>query len=1081
MSGVADAPLADAGPVFAPLGRLMVRTPLLPVEAYEALLAEHQAPDGRGLSLLEHPLLRDAEVRRALAVGSLSLSEALERPESGDRERAHREEKVLRYLIRMSTRPTPYGLFAGVALAAWGERTDLARAARPPRTRSRPDMEWLLRLALPLEARPEIRRRLRLVANPAAYIWAGRISLAERAPGIGPATGPVWVRATRMAVRALEIARTPVPYADLARALHEAAPQASLEKIDGLITELWQETLLLTDLRPPVTTERPAEYLVERLAPIEEAGAVVDQIRRLLDAAGTWDRMQAGDGAGSFRRLVAEAREGGVAIDAPLQVDLAFDLDGRGVTRAVADEVGRAAELLLRLTPMPQGSASLAAYAQAFEARYGQQREVPLLELLHPEVGLGPLEAQGYRSMVDPARAAARSQLLFDLACRALRESRRVVELDESMLSTLETCAPRSAATLPSLDLNVFVAATSAAAIDAGDFQVVIGPNLGANAAGRSFGRFADVLGAEAHALLGDAARADEAHHPDRLWAELVYLPRNLRSTNVTIRPPVRAHEMTLAVAAGVAAEQTIPLAELVVGIRQGRLYLRWPAAGKEVVPCAGHMLNTNNAPPVCRFLQEIGTAGRAMLGMFDWSGAGGFPYLPRVQVGRVVLALAQWRITARTRTAALPCTEPAAFRRALELWRDLWGVPERVYFSMGDNRLLLDLTVTRHIELLRAEILDLQDGGQLLLQEALPGPEHAWVPGPGGRYLCEFVVPMVRKPPLTPAVGADTSGVPAAGSSASMARAAAPVPPQARLRPLGSEWLFIKLYVPRSREEDLIAGPLWLFAEEVAAESLADDWFFIRYNDPDPHLRVRFRGDPARLLSGLLPRLSAWATDLMAAGSCQRYVFDTYDREIERYGGPAAIDIAESVFAADSRAVVDLLTMAPGRLPRVDRNTLALLSIDDLLAALGIAQGDRLAWYRRHAKGMWDHVGQAYRQQKALLRTLLGDPAALQEEPGGDEVRATFARRRATLAPLAERLAALEQRGELHPGRDEIYRSFVHMHCNRLLPSGTGAEATILGLLLRTWDSLGHAPQRRKDSRTAPAEPERIPAGAAP
>ena len=42
-----------------------------------------------------------------------------------------------------------------------------------------------------------------------------------------------------------------------------------------------------------------------------------------------------------------------------------------------------------------------------------------------------------------------------------------------------------------SIDLNLFVLASSSAAIDTGKFQIMLGPNLGAPVAGRNLGRFA--------------------------------------------------------------------------------------------------------------------------------------------------------------------------------------------------------------------------------------------------------------------------------------------------------------------------------------------------------------------------------------------------------------------------------------------------------------------------------------------------------------------------------------------------------------------------------------------------------------
>src|SRR5215213_6411837 len=250
----APADQSTTGPLYQPLDHLVVRAPLLPVEAYQAL----RERDGHDGSL-------GPEVRCALAVASPSLLAALDRAGPGDRGSARLEGKLLRYLIRMSTRPTPFGLFAGVGIARWGDRTDLALAG-PPGTRTRLDMEWLLRLVLQLEADPEVRRHLCLVANTAAFERGGRIHVSERAPARSPVSGDsASVRATGAVREALVAARHPVPYADLAAKLLAAIPNATQERVDQLIDQLCEATLLLTDLRPPLTNPDPAGWVVDRL------------------------------------------------------------------------------------------------------------------------------------------------------------------------------------------------------------------------------------------------------------------------------------------------------------------------------------------------------------------------------------------------------------------------------------------------------------------------------------------------------------------------------------------------------------------------------------------------------------------------------------------------------------------------------------------------------------------------------------------------------------------------------------------------------------------------------------------------
>ena len=82
-----------------------------------------------------------------------------------------------------------------------------------------------------------------------------------------------------------------------------------------------------------------------------------------------------------------------------------------------------------------------------------------------------------------------------------------------------------------------------------------------------------------------------------------------------------------------------------------------------------------------------------------------------------------------------------------------------------------------------------------------------------------------------------------------------------------------------------------WMIAtmrrnENAIANGDARHWFFIRYHDPDPHLRVRFSGEPARLINGLLPALERALAPLTATGAVRKWMLDTYVRETERYGG---------------------------------------------------------------------------------------------------------------------------------------------------------------------------------------------------
>ena len=485
------------------------------------------------------------------------------------------------------------------------------------------------------------------------------------------------------------------------------------------------------------------------------------------------------------------------------------------------------------------------------------------------------------------------------------------------------------------------------------------------------------------------------------------------------------------------------------VGLHRGRFRLRW--RGADVIVRAGHMLTNFQAPHICRFLDDIVEDGIAQLSTFDWGPAFSYPFLPRVVYERCILSPARWRIDVASRDAELDA-HPSAFLERLARFRDNWKLPRYCYLAIGDNRLLLDLEAPEQAEVLRVELASLRAGAALVLNEALPGPEHAWVEGSQGRYVAELVVPLALRPFST---AAPAQAVEDEAPHGEVAQASA----MNRVRPPGSDWLFVKLYRPAVLEEEFLIGPVRNFCHDMSRRRLTDGWFFVRYADPDVHIRLRFRGDPNRLLTELLPEICAWGGEVISEGVCRRFAFDTYDREIERYGGSAGMALVEAIFTADSPAAIDLLAVLR-KASDLDRLTLAVASIDDLLSAIGQDETQRRTLCKRWVTAL--HVsGQDFRERKSVLRSLLGDANGVATLEHGVAIGAIFAERRRSLASVATRLAALVDSGGLGKSLDVLLQSVVHMHCNRLAGADRGLEERALGLLLRVRQSLKEAPRR--------------------
>ncbi|MER8000701.1 lantibiotic dehydratase C-terminal domain-containing protein [Streptomyces sp. NPDC095613] len=153
------------------------------------------------------------------------------------------------------------------------------------------------------------------------------------------------------------------------------------------------------------------------------------------------------------------------------------------------------------------------------------------------------------------------------------------------------------------------------------------------------------------------------------------------------------------------------------------------------------------------------------------------------------------------------------------------------------------------------------------------------------------------------------------------------------------SEWRAVHIHVPHSLHTPFLCD---VVAPLLRAEGLRDHFFFLRYWQGGPHLRLRMLDGPGagpaeaadRVVAGLaraMPEFKAeereeYAYGLTLQDELARLEEETsregrpigaldrvaYEPEYRKYGGPAGVAIAETVFRKSSVAVLDLLSRQP-------------------------------------------------------------------------------------------------------------------------------------------------------------------------
>ncbi|HEV7237617.1 MAG TPA: lantibiotic dehydratase [Thermoanaerobaculia bacterium] len=1047
---------------FIPSGLVVMRTPLLPIEELEVWSAEllsPQAPAEINDSTLDDALTHDRallrarlqllierpEIAEAIFLASPDLAESIEQwrrePESKKGKRT--EQGLLRYFLRMVTRPTPFGLFSGCTAGRVGERTRLALTKREAyRPHSRLDMDYLFALCEHLARDPEVRDELLFRPNSSLYEAAGRLRFAEaRVHGRLRTYHLVAFDAFDALRETLQRAAEGARLWDLAAALVASDPEGeiTLEDAQAFLHDLVDNQLLVSELRLPVTGEEATAGLLRQLDALRAAGDVRARLTHAertlfdIDAAGV------GSAGERYRELARELEPLGIPVELSrlFQVDLMKPASEVVIGEPVIAEMLRGVEILHRFS-RPRFERSLDDFRGAFVDRYGSEREVPLLDVLDEESGIGfersgnaGAEASPLLSGIPFQRRGERTRLawgngdavLLQLVTRALAEGRSEISLNDDDVKRMEN-SERSP--LPdAFHVMAVLAAGSSEAVERGDFRLLLHGGMGPSGA-RMLGRFCHVDDAIREGVAKHVA-AEEALRPGAVFAEIVHLPAG-RLGNILARPVLREYEIPFLGRSGAPRDRQILLDDLVVTVSGDQIRLRSRSLDREVIPRLSTAHNTTGELGVYRFLAAL---QRAVGLQWDWGALDAAPFLPRVVSGRVVLSRARWRVNGAEIRPIASASGAARYRLA-QRFREEHRMPRYVVLSDGDNELLVDfenaLAFDAVIDLVRKR-------EEITLTELFPAPDELCAEGPEGRFFHELIVPFTRRPVASP-VPVDVPKVPSLLI--------------ARTFPPGSEWLYAKLYTGTATADRVLCEELAPLAAEAVASGAARRWFFIRYADPNWHLRVRFQGDPTALRERVQPALEAMAQRLVDAGAVWKVQFDTYEREVERYGGPEAIELAEEIFYRDSEAVVAMLESCSGDAGADLRWHLMLAGIDRLYADFGfdLAGKLRLAERSRDAFGrqfqyesLRDRLADRFRGERKSLARLLDGAVPI---PALDQ-------RSTAITPIAREL--LTRR--LHSPINAILPSIIHMFVNRLSRSaGPEHELVLYDYLVQLYRS---------------------------
>lgn len=703
-------------------------------------------------------LINDPVINEALWVASPGLVKRLGGKNSS-RDMSKDEEMVAtlyKYFIRMTSRCTPFGLFASCTYGHNSKVTQFESVETPKVNRvTRLDTEYIYRLVSTINGDQNMRGFLKYRTNTSLYQVGTRLHYIETwtrpdRPGIFYKLSAIDTNEYLLEV--LKKAEIPETLDTLTESLCKNDPEIDKQEALRYVNDLIENQLLVPEITPSVTGHSPLRKIIHGLReapPAQDLLNVLDSVDMSLAAI---DSDGLGVDTNRYESIISALRELSPEVDEQrlFQVDVNAQFDV-SLGKELVSDILSGVELLHMISP-PRSEDRLDAFKREFCDRY-EDLEVPLCEALDDDVGIGFDGSGSNASSLEPLLTnirifgstgdssslglSARDFILAEKVQELVRNESIELELDAKLIALLENKYRRP---LPDA-WGAFATILGTNHSDSNKSKVLLNSASGPGAA-NLIGRFCH-LNTELEAAVKRCLKLEEELDPGAVYAEVAHMPEG-RMGNVLRRPVLRDHEIVYLCESPIPEENRISVQDLLVSVREGQIVIKSRRTGKRIVPrlaSAHNFLNHQNLN-IYRFLCLLQQQGLQRAVFWDWGALDILDFLPRVTHRRLILSPASWKIHSEDIKSLIKLNGLPQFD-AVQKVRERLALPQTILIAEGDNSVEFDLSCPLSVDIFCRHLRNYKMG--IRIREVLSSHFGEPLKSKGETYANEVIIPFVR------------------------------------------------------------------------------------------------------------------------------------------------------------------------------------------------------------------------------------------------------------------------------------------------------------------------------------------------
>jgi len=741
----------------------IIRTPVYPIDFYKNLT--------KGLFIESDAIkeiLKNAPINEALFLASPELYAEIQKwltQEDYPIDKAMKIKlSVLKYFIRMSTRCTPFGLFAACGAGKLANETVInIDKEKSFRRKTRFDMQFLANLVSELTANPTIQNQLLFYPNSTLYQLGDFYRYVEYTLNENKRKYSLEaLKKTDYLNLVLQKAIVGASKNELATVLvsNEITNDDAIEFIEELIiNQILVSELELTLTSPSQKILSPNPYPKDCFVPRNDRetssgnetngySLELDDLNKQLFEIDT----KFGNPISCYENIIETVAKTNIPFDKKylFQTDLFLDSNDFKLDKKYTSELLKAIVVLNKISEKPKNT-SLENFKKAFVERY-ESESIPLVKALDVETGIGYLQQSGsfdITPLLDSIGIGQKNEthnhkisltkaegIIHKKLQNALQNNENSIVLNLSDFDNYDFSMQNLSNTFSCLFEIVE---------EQGKEWIVI-QSIGGSSAANLLARF----------YYGDTGINDFANeiiqyesesYADKILAEIVHLPE-ARTGNVLRRPCFRAYEIPYLGQSSLPASHQINIEDLILQVKNDRLVMWSKKQDKEVIPRLTNAHNYSyNALPIYHFLCDMQFENCKSAIGFHWDNLEKlFDYFPRVTIGNCIVSKAKWVFTKEK--------HPEFFKVLAKKQRiydkNIFGFASYIpsldvnellsqYVSLADedNALIINLENSTCIEML---VETVKNRSQFVLEEFL-FPSRKVVTGKRDCYANQFIV----------------------------------------------------------------------------------------------------------------------------------------------------------------------------------------------------------------------------------------------------------------------------------------------------------------------------------------------------